>query len=300
VWFHRLNTGSYLMLMAKRWYGGTLGSGGPQSYSAHTETTTPSVVTVEPSTGHASAVTDLATELSGDRIITGAYSRLDYLFTTGTIAGVPHVAHYRVTANGMLVLAAEELIPPVDIHDPPIDADNPVQPVIATVGFHAGCYIDGDYLIVFGTDADHQVYKARKNWGRIGVNPTNTQQWNYYTPKGWLADSMALHSNIDDMRALPSMVASGDVVSYAPFKDREYLSLLNGSNAEIWSSRRVEIGWTHEADVAATALWLQPQLNCPVAALPTGHIAAIPYVKTAVDDTSGAQSLQVAWGLHGV
>lgn len=287
VWFHQLNSGAYLMVMNKRWYGATISTsgGGPQSYSAHTETTTPSWVQIDPTTGHTTgAITEFDSATSGDRVLNGAFSRLDYLFTSGAIGGVPHVGHYRVTSNGVLVMQDEELIPPIDVHGPAVGDDPP--PVIATVNFSAGCYIDGDFLVVLGTDADHNVYKTRRNWGRIGGSAANAQGWTYWGAKGWLGDP-------DTLVPLP-LVASGGTVSYASSKDREYLGVSNGGHTEVWSSRRVETPWTQETSILSPTAWLQPQLH------PSASASGVPYVSTTIDTTSGAQSLQVAWGLHGV
>lgn len=281
VYFHPLADGRYAMVMTARWHSATIGDGGPQSYSDHTESSVPSVSIINPTTGAASTPVDLPTNLSGTREIWGACSHGSaYLFTVGTLDGVAHLAHYRVTADsGALILQGEELIEPKGE---------------SGVVFSAGVYIDGDYLVALGVDADDLVYRARKNWGRIGINNDKAWQWSYQGNKGWFAES-------DELLPLSGITATGGVISYASLRDREYLCALSSAGtATIYSSRRVETGWHTEDTIDGDWVWLQPSLHHNPAQLPVGHNTAIPYVATTHDVTIDAESLQVAWGLHGV
>ena len=60
---------------------------------------------------------------------------------------------------------------------------------VGGVTFDRGCYIDDEYLVVLGADADGKLFMARRRWGRIGQpDPTPRYTWEYRSAKGWLAD----------------------------------------------------------------------------------------------------------------
>lgn len=292
VWFHRLDNGDYLALFGKYWNAATVGSGGPQTYSAHTEVTTPLWVRVNPVTGHTTEQGDIPSRLPGTRTLIDACSRIGYLFTLGTLDGVPFIQHHRIDDRGNLVLQAEEVLQ------------------TGEVSWSAGLYVDGFYLVVIGFDADGGVYRRRKPWGRVGQN-NGRDPWEYRSAKGWHAsdDPVTLEPTDPDDPPLPQTggtrmaqpesgpVTTG-VVTYAKMGDREWLCVrVGGPKFEFWSSRKVDAAWKKAAlEVTATAVHLQPQLQYNPAALPDGVDAVIPYVSTTTVTTTGANALQVSWG----
>jgi len=288
VWFHQLDNGDYLALFGKHWTAATVGSGGPQTYSAHTEITTPLWLRVNPITGHTTAQGDIPSRLSGTRTLIDACSRIGYLFTLGTVDGVPFIQHHRVDDRDNLVLQAEEQLPD-------------------TNGVHwaSGVYVDGFYLVVIGFDADGGVYRRRKPWGRVGQN--NTQDpWAYRSAKGWHAsDDPDVLDDADSpqtggtlMAAPESGPATIGPVTYAKRGDREWLCVMKGGSvAEFWSSRMVDSTWKKSTlEVSATATRLQAQLQYNPTALPEGADSVVPYVSTTTIATAGSNALQVSWG----
>lgn len=272
VWFHPLQTGSFLTLLQEHWTAATIGSGGPGTYSAKTVSTIPTWVTVNPVTGAVTNKGEMPSRLSGTRILRTAISRIDALYTVGTIEGIPWIVHYRVDPGGQLILQAEEILP-----------------VVEGVSFGAGIYIDGAKLILIGTDGDGKVYRMRKPWGSVGNTIADT--WQYKGVKGWLTD-------VDNLEPEVGLTSDGPV-TYAKNKDREYLVTRSGGNVHhFWSSRMVDTTWTTaRANVTVENLYLQPQLDHNPLALADGVNAAVPWVSTHPVTTGGANALQVAWGV---
>ena len=94
----------------------------------------------------------MPTDTPGGRVLNGVASRGDFFYTSGSIDGQPHVAAYRVTEQNALVLSGEETLP-----------------VVEDIAFDKGCWIDGDWLHLAGTDDDDLLYLARKRWARVGT-----------------------------------------------------------------------------------------------------------------------------------
>lgn len=279
VWFHPINDGTYLAVLRGHWEAATIGTGGPQSYSAHTEVAEPTWVIVDPVTGATSRQDVIPTRLSGTRLLTDACSYLAYLYTVGTIDAVPFIQYHRVTANGTVVLQAEEII---------------VDTVIGahTVSWHCGLYIDGDYLVLMGVDGTGALYRRRKSWARVGVNQVN-DPWQYKGAKGWFVDP----TEADAETTASGTLTGGTVVSYAKIRDREWLCTNDGTTARFYSSRMVEPNWKASAyTVTADVVYLQPQLRANLPALPDGVTTAIPWVSTKRDSTTNRNALQVSWG----
>lgn len=300
VCFQPLADGTYLALFAKRWTQATIAaSGGPQAYSAHTEVTTPSWAIINPVTGSVSGQAEVPTRLSGARVLMGACVRTGYLFTVGTIDDVPFIQHHRVDDRGTIVLQSEEILQVTVLDDLEISWLN-------------GVYIDGNYLVVIGTDdSAGGIYRRRKPWGRVGqtVDP-----WEYKGAKGWYStdDPSALQPedpedpplpNLDGARMLEAetpfagVLTAATAVSYAKIRDREWLCTNDGTTARFWVSRMVEPTWRKSPiEVSADVVYLQPQLYYNPTALPDGVTGAVPYVATKLDSTSGKNALQVSWG----
>jgi hypothetical protein len=316
VWFHARQDGRYIGLFSERWTAATIGTAGPQTYSAHTESTVPSWVSFDPVTGSAGAVTDIPTLKTGTQELVAAVSRVDYLFTVGTLDDVAFIQHHRVASDGGLVLSGEETLDDVE-----------------GVVFSYGCYIDGDYLVVLGVDTDHKVHRARKHWSRIGTQDDAHRQWQFWGARGWYTAShradvqglldTAVGPDPDNpvdpagitrytaLLAAASLAPLTDTsgaaltsvgpISYAKFKDREWISVMSSDSAQFYSSRIADTAWRAEgAPVACDYLHLQPQLNANSAMLPEGHLAAMPYLSVDIDLTTDANALHVSWGLLGV
>lgn len=300
VHFHALQNGRHLVLFSSRWTDATVGTLGPQSYTAYTESSDPCWVTVFPATGSAGPVDAIPTRLPGDRILNGAVSRIDYLFTVGTYSDYTTdglVQFHRVARSGSLLLVAEELLPSV-----------------GDVVFGAGCYIDADNLVVFGLDGEGVLYQARKHWGRVGVNASITP-WQYRGEKGWSSDSDSLSPLLD---VAGDSITSLGPVSVGRFRDRLWLSTVVDDDgdmaAKVYTARAfdrwrpdgslVALG-TPDAYLAGTylggTLYFQAHLHHNTAALPTTATAAIPYVTSVRTVDEGGylteESILTSWGL---
>lgn len=283
IWFHPLQTGNYLGLFRQRWTGATIGSGGPQTYSAKTISLLPSWANISPATGSTEAIAEIPSQLSGTRVLNGATSRVDFLYTIGTVDGVPHLAHHRVSPLGQLLLQGEEVLPPADTGD---------------VSFKAGLYIDGRHLVVFGVDGANKIYRARKSWGRIGIGVDPNEQWQFKGVKGWYSDPAELDP---EPGPTADVVSTAGLVSVAQVRDRTYIAAMSGGTAVVYSSRAVDAKWRNEdQNITGGWVYLQPQLYYQASNVPEGFRIGIPYVKTTIDNTAGATALNVAWGLVGV
>jgi hypothetical protein len=285
IWFHHLDNGDYLALFGTHWTAATVGSGGPQTYSSHTEVTTPMWVRVSPITGHTTEQGDIPSRLSGTRILLDACSRTGYLFTLGTLDGAPFIQHHRIDDRGNLVLQAEEMLPDTN-----------------GVHWSSGLYIDGFYLVIMGFDVAGGIYRRRKPWGRVGQN-NGQDPWEYRSAKGWHAtddpEDPPVPQTGGTMMLVPEVgPATIGPVTYAKMGDREWLCVMKGGSvAEFWSSRMVDSAWKKAIpEASGTSVRLQPQLQYNPVALPDGADAAIPYVSTMAVTASGANALQVSWG----
>lgn len=282
VWFHPMADGTFMAVLADRWTNATIGSGGPQSYSDYDVVLTPARLTFDPATGSAGTVTDLPTNLSGDRMLSGAFSRFDYLMTVGTIGISAYLQHHRIGGSGEVLLHGEEVIPEVN-----------------GVSFHAGVWVAARHVVLVGVDEAGQLFLARKPWGRVGVSNDPNAQWEYHSERGWFTDSSVLEPLLEHGGS--PLVSSGPV-SYGQLKDRDFLSVVNGSYAKIYSLRpsQKSWGWTQEFQTpldSGGVFFLQPQLYYNPTVMPDGKRVGIPYVTIHHVNTSGAEQLLVDWGL---
>lgn len=275
VYFHPLQDGNYLALFRTRWTDTTAGRS-LQTYATHTSSSEPTWVVVNPATGQAASVDTVPTRLTGytDRLLNGACSRVDFLFTTGTVDSVGYVAFHRISRDGSLLLQAEETLA--------------VTP--SGVRFGYGCYLDGDFLVVFGRDGDGVVYQARKRWSRVGVN-NSTDFWLYRGERGWVPDP-------DDLS--PVTTAAGPITSTGPVslardKDRMLLSTVQYADgayeAQVYSKRllghwkpdgdRIFLGF--DPEYLGGGLFFQSQLPGNRTLYPEGTVSAIPYLASRID-----------------
>lgn len=290
VWFHPLQDQRYVALFRSHWINATIGADGPQSYSDHTEAGSCWVV-VSPPGGATVALGRIPTRFPGDLVLNGAASRVDYLFTVGTVDGAAIVQHHRVAREGGLVLDGEELM---------FSAGN------LDVLFDKGCYLTINHLVILGTDTAGNVFTARRRWSRIGVPDTTAGwTWEYRSAKGWLPDPATLE---------PIGLTSVGPVSVAFFKDRLLVSTV-ALESGVYSAKvfqaRVTDPWgrwkldptgapvllgTDGGTYLGGALYLQPQLGRnPAFALPPGK-TGIPYV-TSVSGVGDEAIIDTTWGL---
>ena len=271
VWFHPLPDGRYVALFAETWSSATQSTtGGPQSYSAKNVSTNPHWAVVDPITGAAGPVTAIPANQFAARTLVAACSQNDYLFL---IHNDGLLQHHRVQANGAVVLEAEEFVPTRD-----------------GVTLTTGCYTDGNWLVLIGSDPMKRVYRARKNWARVGIM---NEDWQWNTDKGWLVDTtpVALEGEIGALLAERA-------VTYAKRADREYLALgRDNGQANVYSSRMVDPKWRFEYAIPGTHVAVQSQLRVNQDAIPGAAHNGFPVVKTALDSSVGKNSLQVSWSV---
>lgn len=283
IWFHPLNNGSYQAVFGEHWTGATPSeTGGPQSYSDYDVVSVPTWATIEPISGSVTGLEEIPTRLEGTRVVNSAVSRFDYLFTIGTIDGAGYITHHRFD-QGQKILMGEELISIVG--DP-------------EVIFDAGCYIDGNFLVLFGTDEDGYLYRARKHWGRVGIKNDPFMQWEYWGTKGWYPDP----EELTPLKTSVGNIAADDLnaVSYANFRDREYISVSReGVNTKVYTSRRVDPLWKPGGEIDSELVYFQPQMPYNPSAIPEGLApSAIPYIAMEADvSDEEEQSLIVGWDL---
>jgi hypothetical protein len=292
VWFHKLATGSYLALFRSVWSAATVGLGGPQSYSAATESSAPAWTIIEPTTGAAGPPTALTSLLTGVRVLNGATTYRDFFYTVGTLDGVPHLVHYRISRDGTLVLQGEELLP-----------------VTEGVSFSLGCAIDGNWLIVYGSDSTGKLYERRKSWARVGIN-NGVDNWLYGGAKGYLADPITLTPLLSG--GVP--IITNGPVSAARSREMYFLSTVlktTGTNrprvGHIYKQRALDSQWTDDGAAVALGdattwlgggLYFQPQLQLADGGIPAGSLGALPYLSSMRTSAhTGEKSILTSWGL---
>ena len=303
VWFHPRQDGNFVALFQSHWTGATVGTAGPQSYTAHTEVSTPTQVTVTPPGGGLTSLGPIPTRLPGDDFaLNGAASRTDFLFTVGSLGGSAIVQHHRISNTGVMLLASEELLPPVKVG---------TDSVIFDKGAHTETT---GHLVLSGTDSTGALYQARRSWSRIGASTDADSNWEYRGSKGWLSDPASLE---------PIGLSSAGPVSVTKSNDKRLISVVSSVtttsdtgpdttaySGQIYTARLTDPfgSWKAAGDPVALGdadtylgggLYLQPQLPTnPAATLPPGSNNAVPYVTSvrSVTDT-GEHSIATAWGL---
>lgn len=248
VWFHPLNTRHYMMLMSQ------YRTGTSSKVQPYVLTTTPSWVIVEPSTGAQNRFSAIPTRLaSGDRTLTAAVSRGDYLFVLSQSDGKALLQHFRSTALGAMQLLGEEWVPG---------------------DLSLGLFIEKNDLWVYGAHASNQLTVARRNWGRIGT-PTNRDpqmNWLFRTARGWSSEVSEMEPI--DGGGLPcdgpvSIAARGnkyyllatshrDTVLPDSWTSKAYLSRYPDTGWEALPDHDIDLGKTTDAYVGPARL--QPQI----------------------------------------
>lgn len=305
VWFHPLQTGQYVGLLRSHWINATVGLNGPQSYSAHTASGS-CWVKITPPQGE----TVLLGNIRDDLTLNGAASRGEFLFTVGTLVdGTASVQHHRIGPGGSLMSVGEDILPRTN-----------------GVLFDKGCYVDRNYLVVLGTDVEGRVYTARRKWSRIGVNAAykevvinegtddermvrvydlGSDPWEYQGSPGWLSDEAVLE---------PTGLTTAGPLSVATFQDRILVSTVTQSGgaytAKVFQTRTAdpfgrwkpdplgEVPLGSSGTYQGGTLYFQPQLGRnPAVMMPSGAVAAIPYV-VSVESVDGTEhGIDTTWGL---
>lgn len=281
IWFHHLQDGRHVALFSRRLSAATLTpvqqATGPLLYRTATESTVPSWAIFDPATGAATTIGDLPSNIVGDRVLTAAVSRGNYLFTLSKIGDTALIQHFRVGTHQALILQAEEMVP-------------------GNLGL--GLFADYNDLWVFGSK-NGSLALARKNWGRIGDTAATDprMRWRYRTDKGW-------SSSVAELTALPGAIPAQGPVSIANFRDRFYLTVpVHASaawSAKTYTSRAIDSKWSAhpftvslgtDATYTGGTAQLQPQLS-----LTKGHTSTITtYGETVLD--GGSDYVQVFVGL---
>lgn len=284
IWFHPMIDGRYLGLFKTRWVEATSVYGTADLFSAHTEDNVATYVMIDPATGQR----DGPYVLPGAPMactFNGAFSRGEYIFITGLNDTTPWLWHYRLDRSGRLILQAEEQL---------------------RVGYGLGVYADGNNVVVFGA-LGGKLCRAKKNWGRIGVNTDTEYQWTYEGALGWYPD-------LDDAAAMATKDGAGvpaaGPCSVAKFRDRYYLSATahqaGAYFAQIYTSRDVDSVWKPYADVIplgddslymSGGAYLQPQLVANKELVPDGASTGFAYVDSVKVTVSGNAAILTTWGM---
>lgn len=317
VWFHPV-ADQALMIATQRWFDATAAGGTPGAYSAVTIDTVPSWALVTANSGYRNAVPGQTVNLPMNTVATsvsvvGAVSRppnLLFVLNTATVAGVPTAVlqRFHLGTNGSVTIASEDVLP-----------------AVGGVVFNAGIQYATPNLVIYGTDAAHQVYKVTKPWGQVGFNKTSQvfvqprtandaigspQGWQYYTGTGF---------SLDPTELAPITAADGTVLtsrgpmSFGDSRNQTFMTTvtLSGStySGQIWRSRSGQpfaplgapaaLGSSSDGSYLGGGIYLQPQLAPnPAAAAMTadGVISGIPYLTwTRTSPAGGGHVLDVQW-----
>jgi hypothetical protein len=265
VWFHRIPDGRYLGLFSRHLHTATVAqpqTGGPLLYSGASESYLPTWAIFSPASGTPARVETIPTEVDGERTLTSATSRGDYLFVLSTIGDEALLQHFRIGTRREATLVAEEVVPS---------------------GLGLGLYLEGNDLWLFGP-VDGKLTVARKNWGRIGENRSVSPfyRWRYHTTRGsrcgWSPDPA-------DLTPLDGDIPTSGPVSVARYRMRYYLTMpvwtpptpASGTapeapghwDARTWTNRSISRRWSPHpftvplgdgASYLGGTAYLQPQL----------------------------------------
>lgn len=304
VWFHPLQTGQYIGLLRSHWINATVGTAGPQSYSARTESGS-CWAKITPPQGE----TVMLGLIRAGLTLNGAASVGEFLFTVGALDGAACVQHHRIGPGGSLMSVGEDILP-----------------VTGGVTFDKGCYIERPNLVVLGTDSTGRLYAARRNLSRIGdptpyseavlddgtpgariiriYNP-GTDPWQYRGAKGWLTDPFHLE---------PIGLSSHGPVSVAQYKDRMVISTVDFDGTDYfmrpfqaraagpfgqWKPDPVGPRLLGNASTyMGGTLYFQPQLGRnPAVPKLEGTVTDIPCISSIRVIAGSEHSISTTWGL---
>lgn len=288
VWFHPLGERGYIAILSRRWTNATVGARGPQSYTTYEVDPVPSWVVINPAARSTDLVSEIPSGLTGHRVVLAAASRNDYLFTVGSCDGRPHVAYYRITRDGSVVLHSEEIIP-ADIE-------------------LVGAFLDTQMLICLARNADGNLVQVARSWYRIGSRDAS-DPWKYWGAKGWYSDPEEA-IEIRDQTGDPIAVASS--ASMVRFRNRSVLAVSQfDGDAVVGRFYQSRIGWdwkryptTVPLGPVAThlggAVRFQPQLPVDRAQMANPSGQSFAYVTSVYEADDGEESIRTRWGLYEV
>lgn len=174
-----------------------------------------------------------------------------------------------------------------------------------TVRFDRGCYIEGQYLYVFGASAAGKVCLARKMWGRVGVTSTD---WEYSTGSGWDTDATEVQQQNTTTGKLNSV---GPISAFSFDQNRVRIATVyssgNSRYAQVYSRTNymdwkpagspVLLGSVADGSYQGGTLQFHPQLRVVEALIDTPEsTTAIPYCYTKKVFGTGNSGLRVNWG----
>lgn len=312
MWFHPRYDGTYLWINAQRWYGATPVGGNPGAYSAYSVDSTPSWYVLDGPSGQRSQVPNDQVDIpmltaATNVTVTAAASRApQYLFLLNAVtinaASAAVLQHFNLATNGSVTLLREEVLPtPTGIS--------------GKVVFNRGLQYDTPYLVAYGSDSAGHVYRIRKTWAKVGSNKQTqsasqsyftvlgTQAgWEYYTGSGYDADP-------SQIGVVANLTTAGPM-SFATYRNQLVVSTVVASGstrtAQVFRSKSGMPFAPLGAPVALGAsgstylglgMQLQPQLGANLASLTSSEVAAIPYVVSELNGTSGNHSLTNTWSL---
>lgn len=218
---HQMNDGSILGIFGKNWTDVTIGSS-PQAYTTYTESDEPVWVNFDPATGYVkhglwSKSTTIPTSQDySSRVLNGACSRNDYLYTLQSLDDKPYLQLFNL--NQVANQLGEEFVPIIETDD-------------EEIRFDRGCYISDSHLVVIGEGQEsHLLYLSRKSWSVIGVGK---HSWEYSTDTGWYANQ----EPTPERWAMGSMVTIGTCSAHL-YKNTTYLSTVyedeDGKYGKFW------------------------------------------------------------------
>lgn len=300
VHVHPISSSQFLAAFARRWTTATPSPTQAGYFSAHTEDLTPTWFILGASGARtlvaSSPAIPIATPGLGSPTLVDGTSLADYVFLLHSTATGGLIQHFRVATAGRVVPVGEEVIPNL---------------VSQGVSFDKGLAVDNNYITAFGTDADGNVYRARKPSGQIGGTYAQSATaavsqlplvWQYGTGSGW--DSNPAHG------APEAGLNSLGPVSHVRWRRTHYLSTVANSGGNQVSqiySRYPSRPWTKVgapiplgsgANYLGGTAQLQSNLLAPSAMINTpASETAIPYVTSTKVPSGALNAIHTAWNL---